>query len=326
MSEEKSNQQQDSKDSKKDSKDSKKAPIIIKKINAGHHGHHGGAWKVAYADFVTAMMAFFLLLWLLNSTPSEKLQGIAQYFEPTVGLSGQKGIGFEGGKAKGSEGIDSYDREQGVKYGVLKKGNIVAAPEKGTEVSNEEAENERFTMVEGELKKVITSDPELGQFEESIQFDVTPEGLQIKITDQDKYPMFQAGSPELTTYTKNILRKIVGLIRYSPNFLAISGHTDSDSQGLSKDYTNWELSADRANTARRFMLSEGVPQEQIARVVGRADTEPLDMANPKSAKNRRITVTLLRNSIAPYNKVSAPKELLQSPSKENFEEAKGTRR
>lgn len=322
MSEESSKQQQDS----KESKDGKKAPIIIKKINAGHHGHHGGAWKVAYADFVTAMMAFFLLLWLLNSTPSEKLQGIAQYFEPTIGISGQKGIGFEGGKAKSTEGIGSYDREQGVKYGVMKKGNIVSSPQKGTEVSNEEAENERFTMVEGELKKVIMSDPELAQFEDSIQFEVSPDGLQINIQDQDKYPMFQAGSPELTTYTKNILRKIVGLIKYSPNYLSVSGHTDSDSKGLSGDYSNWELSADRANSARRFMSSEGVPPEQFARVVGKADTEPIDMSNPKSAKNRRITVTLLRNSIAPYNKVSAPKELLQSPQKEDFDEAKGTRR
>jgi chemotaxis protein MotB len=322
MSEENSKQQQDS----KESKDSKKAPIIIKKINAGHHGHHGGAWKVAYADFVTAMMAFFLLLWLLNSTPSEKLQGIAQYFEPTVGISGQKGIGFEGGKAKSTEGISSYDREQGVKYGVMKKGNIISSPQKGSEVSNEEAENERFTMVEGELKKVIMSDPELAQFEDSIQFEVSPDGLQINIQDQDKYPMFQAGSPELTTYTKNILRKIVGLIKYSPNYLSVSGHTDSDNKGLTGEYTNWELSSDRANSARRFMSSEGVPPEQFARVVGKADTEPIDMSNPKSAKNRRITVTLLRNSVAPYNKVSAPKELLQSPQQEDFDEAKGTRR
>lgn len=323
MSEEQ-NKQQDSKS--KDSKDSKKAPIIIKKINAAHHGHHGGAWKVAYADFVTAMMAFFLLLWLLNSTPSEKLQGIAQYFEPTVGIMGQKGIGFEGGKAQGSEGIGSYDREQGVKYGVLRKGEIVASPEKGTEVSIEESENEKFTMVEGELKKVIMSDSELAQFEDSIQFDVTPEGLQIKITDQDKYPMFTAGDPGLTTYTKNILRKITGLIKYSPNFLSISGHTDSDSQGLKADYSNWELSADRANAARRFMISEGIPAEQFSRVVARADAEPLDLANPQSAKNRRITVTLLRNSVAPYNKLSAPKALLQDPAKEEFDESKGSRR
>lgn len=310
-----SNQQQQ--DNKKDD-GKKKSVIIIKKINAAHHGHHGGAWKVAYADFVTAMMAFFLLLWLLNSTPSEKLSGIAQYFEPTIGISGQKGIGFEGGKSQSKEGIASYDRQQGVKYGVLRKGEIVAAPEKGTTVSNEEMENERFTLVEGELKKVIMSDSELAQFQDSISFEVTPEGLQIKITDQDKYPMFLAGSADINTYTKNVLSKIVGLIKYSPNFLQISGHTDSDTTGMKNDYGNWELSADRANSARRFMIEQGVPQDQIARVVGKADAEPLDQDNPNSPRNRRITITLLRNSIMPFNKVSAPKELLTSPAKGDF--------
>jgi chemotaxis protein MotB len=309
-----SNQQQDSK--KDDGK--KKAPIIIKKINAAHHGHHGGAWKVAYADFVTAMMAFFLLLWLLNSTPSDKLSGIAQYFEPTIGISGQKGIGFEGGKSQNKDGISTYDKEQGVKYGVMKKGEIIAAPQKGDTVSNEEMENERFTLVEGELKKVIMSDAELAQFQDAISFDVTPEGLQIKITDQDKYPMFQAGSANLNSYTKNVITKIVGLIKYSPNFLQISGHTDSDTTGMNSDYGNWELSADRANSARRFMIDQGVPQDQIARVVGRADAEPLDQDNPNSPRNRRITITLLRNSIMPFNKVSAPKELLTSPAKGDF--------
>ncbi len=305
-------QQQDKKD------DGKKAPIIIKKINAGHHGHHGGAWKVAYADFVTAMMAFFLLLWLLNSTPSDKLSGIAQYFEPTVGIAGQKGIGFEGGKSQNKDGISNYDKEKGVKYGVMKKGEIISAPEKGDAISNEEVENERFTLVEGELKKVIMSDADLAQFQDAISFEITPEGLTIKITDQDKYPMFQAGSANLNNYTKNVLSKIVGLIKFSPNFLQVSGHTDSDTSGSKEEYGNWELSADRANSARRFIVEQGVPQEQIARVVGKADAEPLDQDNPSSPRNRRITITLLRNSVMPFNKVSAPKELLTSPAKGDF--------
>lgn len=295
-----------------DSKDNKKAPIIIKKINAGEHGHHGGAWKVAYADFVTAMMAFFLLLWLLNSVPSEKLKGVAQYFEPTIGISGAKGIGFEGGKAKAKSGASSYDNEQGVKYGVMSKGNIVSNPQTGTEISIEESENERFTMVEGELKKAIMSDKDLSQFQDSVSFDVTPEGLRIQVTDQDKYPMFKPGSAELETYTKNILAKITNLIRFSPNFLAISGHTDSDTSALPKDYSNWELSSDRANAARRFMIGQGISGDQVSRVVAKADVEPIDPANPGSPRNRRITVTLLRNSVVPFNKMSAPKQILGS--------------
>ncbi|MFI4983809.1 MAG: flagellar motor protein MotB [Rickettsiales bacterium] len=302
--------------------DKKKQPIIIKRITvSGHGGHHGGAWKVAYADFVTAMMAFFLLLWLLNSTPSQKLRGIAQYFEPTVGLTGQKGIGFEGGKAESNSGIGSYDRQAGVKFGVLRKGNIISSPQKGQAVSIEESENEHFSLVEGELKKVIMGDSELSQYQDSILFEVSPEGLQIKITDQDKYPMFKAGSPELSIYTKNILNKIAKLIKYSPNFLAISGDTDAETTALTKDYSNWELSADRANNARRYLVQQaGIPPEQIARVTGRADTDPIDTANVNSPKNRRITITLLRNSVMPFNKISAPKDLLSSPEKENVDE------
>lgn len=307
--EKKEEQQQDKEDSKK------KAPIIIKKIVAGGHGHHGGAWKVAYADFVTAMMAFFLLMWLLNSTPSDKLQGIAQYFEPTVGLSGQKGIGFEGGKSQNTkDGISSYDKQSGVKYGVMSKGDIISNPQQGTTVTTEELENERFSLVEGELKKVVMSDGDLAQFQDSISFEITPEGLMIKITDQDKYPMFQAGSAELSIFTKNILSKIVSLVQYSPNFLQISGHTDSNISNVTSEYSNWELSVDRANSARRYMLDEGIPKEQIARVVGKADADPIDLDNPTSPRNRRITITLLRNSIMPFNKISAPKELLSSPA------------
>ena len=303
------NQQQQPEAKKEQKKSGGAQPIIIKKINAGHHGHHGGAWKVAYADFVTAMMAFFLLLWLLNSVPVEKLAGIAQYFEPTVGIAGQKGIGFEGGKSQNKEGSQTFDKQAGIEYGVLQKGQIIANPERGIEVKTEEVENERFAMVEGELKKTIMADKELVQFQDSIIFDVTPEGLQIKITDQDKFPMFKENSAELEVYAKNIISKIVNLIKYSPNYLSISGHTDSDQTSMPKDYTNWELSSDRANATRRFIIDQGISADQIARVVARADTEPLDPANPNSSRNRRVTITLLRNSIMPFNKVALPKDL-----------------
>ena len=289
-----------------------KAPIIIKKINAGHHGHHGGAWKVAYADFVTAMMAFFLLLWLLNAVPSENLQGVAEYFEPTVGIAGSKGIGFSGGTAKNDSGTSQYDKDQGVKYGVISKGNIISSPQKGTEINVEEIENERFQIVEGELKKMIIADQEMSMFQNNIDFSITPEGLVISLMDQDKYPMFIKSSPELENYAKNILRKIANLIKFSPNFLAITGHTGSDIPILNKGYSNWELSTDRANTARRFIIEHGITTDQIAKVVGRSDTDPLDLSHPNSPKNRRVTITLLRNSVMPYNRLSAPKQVINS--------------
>ena len=306
-------------ESKKD--DDGKAPIIIKRISAGGHGHHGGAWKVAYADFVTAMMAFFLLMWLLNAVPAETLSGIAQYFEPTVGIGGQKGIGFYGGQSQSNSGRNAYDKQHGVKFGVIRSGEVLANPQQGDEVSIEEMENERFSLIEGELNKVIINDSELRAFQESISFEQTPEGLKIKIMDQDKYPMFKPGSAELQSYAKNIIAKIAKLIRYSPNYISISGHTDKASNNLGDlSYTNWELSADRANAARRHLIESSISREQIARIVSKADTELLDRDNPYSPRNRRITIILLRNSIMPFHKVSAPKELITSPSRNDFED------
>jgi chemotaxis protein MotB len=281
--------------------------IIIKRISKGHAAHHGGAWKIAYADFVTAMMAFFLLLWLLNAVPSEKLTGIAEYFEPTVGVFGNQGIGFKGGKAKNEIGESQFDKSQGVKYGVLSKGNIISTPQTGTEVDDEEMENERFALVEGELKKVVMSDAEMQNMQDSIKFEVTPHGLNIKVMDQDQYPMFTQGGEELSTFGRNILTKIVNLIKYSPNFVSISGHTTYGDAPIGKQYSDWELSTGRANAARRHMVEQGLAKDQIASVVGRADTEPLDPDNPKSARNRRIEIILLRNSIMPFNKLSQPR-------------------
>jgi chemotaxis protein MotB len=297
---------------------SKRPIIIIKRVVGGHGGHHGGAWKVAYADFVTAMMAFFLLLWLLNSVTSDKLRGIAQYFEPTVGIYGSKGIGFEGGQVMRSKGASSSDKTMGVVYGVASTGNLISSPERGNKVKNEDTENEQFSMVEGELKKTMAMDKTMAQMQDSVEFEITPEGLEISLTDQDRYPMFKAGSVEIQTYTKNILAKIANLIKYTPNYISISGHTDSDTSTDKLDYTNWELSADRANTARRFLIENGVSPDHFSRVVGRADTDPIDINNPYSPRNRRIKIVLLRDSLVPYSKVSAPQELVD-PTKSNFD-------
>jgi chemotaxis protein MotB len=294
-------------------KDDSGAPVtIIRKRRGGaHDGHHGGAWKIAYADFVTAMMAFFLLMWLLSAIPTEKLTGIAQYFEPTVGIRDSKGIGFEGGTARQTEGSKSATEQQGLIYGVMRKGEIVDTPERGNEITTEEADNQRFSLIEEEINKTIVNDSGLRQFQDSILIKQTPEGLVITIADQDKYPMFAPGKAELNTYTQNILSKIAELIRYSPNFIAISGHTDKNSERQS-NYTNWELSADRANATRRFMVDEGIATEQIARVVAHADTDPLLPNDVNSPRNRRIEIILLRNSLMPFHKVAAPKELLDT--------------
>lgn len=290
-----------------DENKNEKAPIIvIKRITNAHGGHHGGAWKIAYADFVTAMMAFFLLMWLLNAVPSEKLHGIAEYFEPTIGIFGNEGIGFKGGNAQNNSGRSQYNKDQGVQYGVISKGSIVSIPQQGEQVYDEELENERFALVEGELKKVVLSDPDLAQFQDRLVLDVTPEGLRIRVTDQDEYPMFQQGSASLDTIGKNILSKIVKLIKYSPNFVSITGCTSAGDAPISNTYTDWELSTDRANAARRFMIEQGLSKEQVAMVVGKSDTDPVDTSNAQSARNRRIEIVLLRNSIKPFNKSANP--------------------
>jgi chemotaxis protein MotB len=299
----------------------KKNFIIIKRISGGGHAaHHGGAWKVAYADFVTAMMAFFLLLWLLNAVPSDKLSGIAQYFEPTTGLQGQKGIGFEGGKSQNKEGISSYDKVAGIKYGVIRKGDLITAPQEGTEITTEEQENDRFNLIASELKKMIIADQELAGMQNAVEMSITPEGLEIKITDQDKYPMFKPKSAELNPYAKNILSKISRLIMYSPNYLQVGGHTDVETGIGDSSYTNWELAADMANTSRRYMIEQGINIDRFNRIVSFGDSDPIDKTNPYSPKNRRVTIVLLRNSQVGYNKLSVPSNLIADPSQNKFAE------
>lgn len=301
---------------------SRAAPITIKKVTPGYYYHHAGGWKVAYSDFVTAMMAFFLFMWLLNSVPKETLPRIAQYFEPTIGLSKQESIGFEGSKTQSIDRAEIDDKVASIKYGIAETCHIIDVQKTGTEISIEERENENFTLIEGELKKIIASDNKLQHMRENVSLLLSPEGLTIRITDQDKFPMFQPGSHELNEHSKYIVFKIAKLVCFSPNFLSITGNTDKYLFTKQQSYSNWELSADRANSARRYLIESGVAPEQIARIIGRADTDPIDIDNPYSPKNRRIEITLLRNSIMPYTKISAPTELTSSPARNEFSDNK----
>ncbi len=298
----------------KNSNQNKVIPIIIKRIVGNKHEHsHNGAWKVAYADFVTAMMAFFLLLWLLNSVPSSKLKGIAQYFEPTIGILGKSGSNSDNNSRKSNE-KDEVDSEgvnvKGIVYGVPQTGSTTNSDMNDNAEEKEQVENERFSIFEKELNKAIQNDSTLKQFKDSISLTQTAEGLVIKITDADKKPMFQAGSDNLEAYAKVILKKVAELIKYSPNFIAIGGYTDKSNDSSSEDYSNWELSADRANATRRFLVSSGIAPEKIARITGFADTDPLVPSNPYDYKNRRISIMLLRNSAMPSYKVSITPDLM----------------
>ncbi len=307
------------------------APIIIKKIKkGGHGGHHGGAWKIAYADFVTAMMAFFLLLWLLNSVTQEQLEGIADYFTPTVASTSQSGSGdILGGTTISQDGTKSDDLTRptvtmdlpppsaGAGGQALEEAptdpdaepvdnpedlsqkevdpEAVAAAEAA--VAQEKAEEEQFDQAQKELQEAIENLPELKQLADSLLIDNTPEGLRIQIVDQDGLAMFASGSANLFEHTERVLALVAKVILKMPQQISISGHTDSvpfTSRGDS--YTNWELSADRANSSRRFLVQEGVPAGRLARVVGKAETEPLLVEDPANARNRRLSIVMLRGT------------------------------
>lgn len=313
-----------------------KQPIIIKKIKkGGHGGHHGGAWKIAYADFVTAMMAFFLLMWLLNATSEEQKRGIANYFDPlssepkgggNLGVMGgtsiqetegslddssnrikmrpaplaEKGPGGQGTGVSKSENPDSTDnggatdedreKEQSKKeiQEQLMKTNTVSS------YKTKEEEEKALKEASEAIKKKMESTPELLKYMENIKMEITDEGLRISIVDQVKTAMFPNGSSRMYKQMQDILVNIATAIKDLPNKIAIAGHTDGNQYTANALFTNWELSSERANATRRILNQNGVSDDRIQSVVGKADRELLDPKNPQNPQNRRITVTLLR--------------------------------
>ena len=297
--------------------------IVIKKVKKGGHGHHGGAWKVAYADFVTAMMAFFLLLWLLNATTDEQKQGIADYFTPasvSKNFSGSGGV--MGGKTMSKEGVMARDRSAVNVTVSIPADTPVSEPEEqnrqgqteGTSLgdSNQNMpsvvdreqleqlmameEQEQLEAAEEELRQALDSVPQLQELQENMIVEQTPEGLRIQIVDQDKRSMFPLGSANMFDHTRQLMELVVGAIKDLPQRIAIKGHTDATPYSTDNGYSNWELSTDRANASRRALIAGGLPAERIESVSGRADQEPLIPEDPFSAQNRRISITLLRET------------------------------
>ncbi len=287
-----------------------KNPIIIKKVNKGAHGHHGGAWKIAYADFVTAMMAFFLLLWLLNSVTQEQLEGISNYFAPVTASQSTSGSGdILGGKTITEEGAAQNTTSRDSVTVDLPPpkagsgGDDNAETKAGSDQDAESAaevlkhqEQQQFEEAKVQLEATINSIPQLKSMKDSLLIDNTPEGLRIQLVDKDGLSMFQSGSAELFLHTKRLLEVAAEIIKTLPQNIAISGHTDSTRFGGGSDYSNWELSADRANAARRWLLQIGIPESRFDRVVGKAATEPLVPDNPAHPSNRRLSVIMLRGT------------------------------
>jgi chemotaxis protein MotB len=282
-------------------------PIIIKKVYKSGGGHGGGAWKIAYADFVTAMMAFFLLLWLLNSVTQEQLEGISDYFAPTTASTSQSGSGdVLAGKTIGEEGVSEVDASRPSVVVDLPPPKVGAADivdvEEGEASSQQmeelqkQQEDEQFEKAEEALNEAIQSVPQLKQLAKSLMIDNTPEGLRIQLVDQEGLAMFPSGGSDMYLHTKKVLELVSQVIMEMPQDVAISGHTDAVKFVSDTGYSNWELSADRANNARRVLKDLGVEDKRVARVVGRADTEPLLPEDPKNARNRRLSIVLLRGT------------------------------
>jgi chemotaxis protein MotB len=320
-------------------------PVIIKKVKGhGAHGHHGGAWKVAYADFVTAMMAFFLLLWLLNVTTDVQKRGIADYFDPTVastsasgagGVLGGLTIGQPGAQAiplslpsiavdrpalrqpnEGDEGNEGGTRghedanDSGTANGKATAGDQAQHSQRlsdeDLDSSVGDREEKRFAAAKFTLEQAVKQLPELKGLADNLMVDETPQGLRIQLVDQEKKPMFALGSADLLPRAKKLLAVISQVIARLPNQLSVTGHTDAIPYPGGNKYTNWELSADRANSSRRELVGDGIPVSRFARVVGVADRDLLLPNDPDSPRNRRISIVLLRQVKAPDRSASLP--------------------
>lgn len=342
--------------------------IIIKRVKKVAGGHHGGAWKVAYADFVTAMMAFFLLLWLLNATSEAQKQGIADYFDPVSvsettsgagGVLGGQSISSDGNRNAGgsptlitriepdSATTDAEENDDSQPLSDLGQGadgnrqqrndggqhsSALSAPLPGDANTQANTQNQTGPQVQGPgqsqgqgqppaqtaaearaeaqaraeqqqfrdtadaLRQALQSSPEMQAILSQVLVDITPEGMRIQLVDGNNEAMFQSGSSRMSPKMVDLLGKIAVVIGRLPNRIAIAGHTDAVPYRSSTGYTNWELSADRANASRRVLIEAGVKPERVYQVSGKASSEPLNPDNPLDPANRRITITLLRES------------------------------
>ncbi|QHE88085.1 flagellar motor protein MotB [Hydrogenophaga sp. BPS33] len=269
-------------------------PIIVKRIKKSGHAAHGGAWKIAYADFVTAMMAFFLLMWLLGSTAKGELQGIASYFQSPVKVSlmGGPGTGNSssilpgGGRdlSKSFGQMDSGDSERAAK--------LIGAQMARADQARKDAM--RMEALERKISAVIARNPKLSEYGSQIQLEKTPDGLHIQIVDDQQRPMFDTGSALVKPYMRDILREIGAAMGDVENRIALAGHTDATPYGNGdRGYSNWELSADRANASRRELVAGGLPDDKLRRVEGLASSRLLRADAPTDPINRRISIVVM---------------------------------
>ncbi|WP_369934366.1 flagellar motor protein MotB [Xanthomonas tesorieronis] len=275
-----------------------KATVVIrrvKKVQGG--GHHGGAWKVAFADFVTAMMAFFLVLWLVAATTKEQRMAISEYFRnpsplegkspaPSPGMAGPGGASTSMIKLGGSADIQRGNNKDPF-------GSKSLAGDTESKTAQREKEKQRLETLMQDLKEAIDKSQALEPFKDQLLLDLTPDGLRIQIVDKENRPMFDIGSAVLKPYTRDILHELSGFINEVPNHISITGHTDVTQYSGKNGYSNWELSADRANAARRELVAGGMGDDKVSRVVGLSSSVLFDKQNPDNPINRRISIVVM---------------------------------
>ncbi len=272
------------------------APIIVVKkiIDGGHGGHHGGAWKVAYADFVTAMMAFFLLLWILGATDEKQRKGIADYFTPTLVEMRQKSAG-----SNGPFGGDSIVSAENYAHRASQTGSrSITIPKDATGGSKEgeaaarKQDRTRFMEAKAKLEARMKADPKLSRYLKNIRFTETREGLRIDIVDESDFSMFASGTNVLLPGAQTLMDEVAKLIETLPNGVIVRGHTDALPYAAGRDVNNWTLSASRAEATRRILALDGVPNPRFSRIEGVADREPYVPADRYDPRNRRMSITL----------------------------------
>ncbi|MGE8046517.1 flagellar motor protein MotB [Pseudomonas monteilii] len=266
-------------------------PIIIKRVKRFGGGHHGGAWKIAFADFATAMMAFFLVLWLLSTATPEQKLSIAGYFKDPIGFteSGTPYVIDLGGSPELAPDKTINPEQQ---TEPLKRDNLDMDQDQ-VQTMAEQLEHQRLELLLQELQNKVDQNPELQKFKDQILFEITQDGLRIQIMDAENRPMFALGSARLQPYFEDILLAMADTIKAVPNKISVSGHTDAKAYAGNGEFGNWELSANRANAARRALVVGGYPDDQVARVVGYASSSLFDRQDPYNPVNRRIDIIVL---------------------------------
>jgi chemotaxis protein MotB len=276
--------------------DESRPPIIIKRIKKVAGGHHGGAWKIAYADFVTAMMAFFLLMWLIGSTAEGDRQGIADYFQTPlrVALAGGSGSGDSSSILQGGGEDLSRSAGQVRRADEPAQRQTINLQAARAEIARREAE--RLEGLKRRFEQAIEDNEKLAPFKNQIRLAITTEGLQVTVVDEQNRAMFDTGGAALKNYTRDVMQAIGSLLNDVENAISLAGHTDAvQYAGGERGYSNWELSADRANASRRELVAGGMRENKILRVVGLGSSLPLDNADPVNPMNRRISLVVLND-------------------------------